>query len=112
MFVVSANYRDRSSPYRWLIRKSDEPAENAKAYKRVELEEVTFERSNQNEEGYGCRTVAFADKAIGFEPEEVAENRAVNLRFDGEEFRDESNLVVKSCTTLKLGKFGDMVAVV
>lgn len=35
-FIVSANYRDRGSPYKWLIRERGKPLSSARACKQVE----------------------------------------------------------------------------
>lgn len=45
-YVISANYRDRTSPNKWLVRKQDEPVEKAKAYKKVLAQDVKFETSS------------------------------------------------------------------
>lgn len=60
-FVVSANYRDRQSPYKWLVRRVDEPIDKAVACEFVRCSGVTFGDSNKEEKGFGCNRVAFCE---------------------------------------------------
>lgn len=70
-FIVSANYRNRDSEYKWLVRHEDEKPEQAVAYKRVECGGVKFEDSNAYETGFGCRLVARCTSVVGHDPEPV-----------------------------------------
>jgi hypothetical protein len=106
MKIVSANYRNRNSAYRWLIRDENEPIESARAFKAVQAKGVRFGASRA-EEGFGCSIVAFCDEAIGREPEV----RVTPLRFDGQSFRAvEGSRLVEACETLDLAPDGKMVA--
>lgn len=110
MFIVSANYRDRSSPYRWLIREDHEPPEAARACRTVTLENARFGKSDQYEEGFGCRVVARAEKALGRDFE-ITVNR---LHFDGtQDFLDESGQRVtdRRFRTMLLAADGQIQAV-
>lgn len=60
-FVVSANYRDRNSQYKWLVRRVKEPIEKAVACEIVHCSGVTFGDSNKDEYGFGCKVVAYCD---------------------------------------------------
>mgnify|MGYP003436407028 CR=1 FL=1 len=60
-FVVSANYRDRNSQYKWLVRRIDEPIEKAVACEIVNCSGVTFGDSNKEESGFGCNIVAYCE---------------------------------------------------
>ena len=106
MKIVSANYRNRNSAYRWLIRDENEPVENARAFKSVRATGVHFGASRA-EEGFGCSVVAFCEEAVGREPEA----QEIPLRFDGHDFRTvHGNRYVEACDTLDLGSDGKMVA--
>jgi hypothetical protein len=60
-FVVSANYRNRNSNYKWLVRRIDEPIEKAVACEEVYCIGVTFTNSNAEEKGFGCGVVAVCE---------------------------------------------------
>lgn len=60
-FVVSANYRDRASEYKWLVRRIDEPIEKAVACQVVYCSGVIFGDSNKAEKGFDCNRVAFCE---------------------------------------------------
>lgn len=63
-YVVSANYRNRRSNYQWLIRREEDPIDLAVAVEFLEAIGVNFRDSNADEEGFGCRTVAFCDQVF------------------------------------------------
>ncbi len=61
--VVSANYRDRNSPYRWIVRKIGDPLSLGVAVKRVICPNpvaVVSSRDDgsQGESGWGCNILA------------------------------------------------------
>ena len=68
-FVVSANYRDRTSPYKWLVRESGKPLDTAVACKEVVAHNVEFVQSTDGEYGFGCFVVGIADEASVIDPE-------------------------------------------
>lgn len=107
-FIVSANYRDRKSPFRWLIRGENEPVLAARAFKSVRATGVVFGPSNEAEQGFGCTVVAICQTAEGKYPEQ----QQVRLRFDFVSFVDPNDDVVEKCDVLELGKDGSMVATV
>lgn len=87
--IISANYRDRGSKYKWLIRESQQDPTEALECREVRASQVRFLRSSGIEEGFGCAIVAeaFGDiQEIGIEPAkesfEIPET-AVELRFNG-----------------------------
>jgi hypothetical protein len=84
--VISANYRDRDSKYRWLVRDEEHAPENAVACKGVKASgNIVFKRSDAYEAGWGCSRVAVCDgevEMIGVEPSPSAP-----LYFDGFDFR-------------------------
>ena len=109
MFIVSRNYRDRESPFKWLIRKATEAIENAKAYKNVIAERVTFSESSDGERGFGCRVVAIAESATGSDPELTP----VALKFVGYEFqRTDTGESVEEVDVLELKEDGSMLATI
>lgn len=82
-FVVSANYRDRFSPQRWLIRQEDQSPAEAVPFTSAACRGVTFSRSELKEElGFDCRMVAVAEEAVGMN-EGDPESLSTVLQFDG-----------------------------
>lgn len=66
-FVVSANYRNRNSNFKWLVRRIDEPIQDAVACKDVQCVGATFTDSNEDEQGFGCSRVAICENVcIGY----------------------------------------------
>jgi len=59
-FIISANYNDRSSPQKWLVRDENGGREDTVPSKQLVGYEVTFERSSKWEEALGCTRVARA----------------------------------------------------
>ncbi len=109
MYIVSANYRDRNSRYRWLIRRENEELSKAVAYQSVTATGVKFRDSNKEEEGFGCKMVAFCETAEGENPEP----QKVKLHFNGTSFvRAGTREVVEKCSSLTLGADGSVSAVV
>lgn len=70
-YIITANYRDRKSPYKWLVRRANEPLAAAKACKGVTASGVEFKQSRDGEDGFGCAIVAEASHAtmLEIEPE-------------------------------------------
>lgn len=99
--IVSANYRNRQSPYRWLIRDEDEPLEKARACKSLVATNFTFQQSSPEEDGFGCRVVARCETAVGSDFE-----RRAKVRFDGRKFVDEDGSVVEQGSELILDEEG------
>lgn len=64
-FIVSRNYLDRASEYKWLIRREDQPISQARACRRVVCEKIEFKMSSEDETGFGCNVVARCENAIG-----------------------------------------------
>lgn len=60
-YIVSANYRNRKSDYCWLVRKADQPMEEATACSSIRVIGAQFVPSSAAEEGFGCKTVALCD---------------------------------------------------
>ncbi len=63
--VVSANYKDRESEFKWLIRAEHQHSEKAKEFQFVKAIGVEFKDSNAYEIGFGCTKVAFCKIAEG-----------------------------------------------
>ncbi len=61
-FIVSANYRDRSSPLKWLVRREDQHMGDARPCNKVYAKGVKFVKSSEAEEGFGCKKVAVCDE--------------------------------------------------
>lgn len=118
MYVISANYRDRASPYKWLIRRSGEEPGAARACTDIDARYVRFEESSYAEYGWGCEVVAIAESAVGrgyadlqdpVPPAEVAPD-FVRLKFNGLVFATPSREVVAACERLRLTSAGDVLA--
>ena len=121
-FVVAANFLDRKSPFKWLVRKSDEPLSSYVRCKAVVARNVTFIDSPAGEQGFGCATVAFCDEVMvsdvdptqQFESSEipVPEDQLRKLHFGGVSFYDdECYYQVDTLKTLKLTERGGMLYV-
>jgi len=111
--VVTPNYRDRTSPYRWMVRIAHQPLATAIAFRQVETGPFTIVRAGVEEEGFGCSVVALCDEARCWdrEPQQPATKQVV-LTFTGDEFRDSSDSVVKSGQRLSLDPSGVIFATV
>lgn len=69
-FIVSANYLDRDSEYRWLVRRPEDPVSKARAFKHVTCNGVMFCPSEEVERGFGCGVIAQAQEGLTlYEPE-------------------------------------------
>ena len=77
--VVSANYKNRKSPYKWLMRDQDQGISQAQEFKAIKATNVIFKPSNKSEEGFGCTAVAFCATAEGFD---------IAPEFNKEEFKE------------------------
>lgn len=128
MLIVSANYRDRTSKYRWLIRDESQDPRQARAFKAIDATGVAFCPSTQWESGFGCSTVAFCETAVGYGPMVTAVDdeplshlpalidNSVPLHFNGRSFfidkPDEGTAWVPTCANLRLNSDGSMHAVI
>jgi hypothetical protein len=106
--IVSANYLDRDSNQRWLIRNEDEPVETAKVFRSIVAKNVEFTGSSI-EIGFGCSKVALCESAEGSEDLAPVADEAVQLWFDGWNFFNQGSRVEK-CKTLTLQTDGSMYA--
>lgn len=109
MKIVSANYRDRQSPFKWLIRDEDEPIEAAKACKSVEASGIEFVNSSAGEQGFGCKTVARCEMATGIDFEQVEGKLEFNS-FGGT-FWDEDGNMVTELAKLRLTEEGEIFGI-
>jgi hypothetical protein len=109
-WIISANYRDRSSPYKWLVRRSDQQPQEAVAYKTVRAKGVIFCPSTAYESGFGCSVVAFAHEVVTEGPEHT-----IKLKFTGPSggnlFVDETGKAHEEVAELFLGNEGEITAV-
>ena len=112
--IVSANFNDRESPYRWLIRNVGEHPTEAVAYMSVVLTNAIFCESTAFESGFGCSIVAYCEDAVGSnEDVDAAKKEACPtiLEFNGNSFYNaEKSLMVQECKTLILNTDGSMQA--
>jgi hypothetical protein len=114
--VVSANYRDRQSPLKWLSRGKDEDPEKAKAFRNVIATNVKFGSSGKYESGFGCQVVALCETAIGqkiTKKTKKPEGREVTLVFNGRFFcAKELEIAIGECKMLILREDGSMTAII
>lgn len=115
MKIVSANYRDRDSAYRWLVRDEHEPAEKAVAFKAVRASGVRFSLAMKYEVGFGCQVVARCVTAEGSDPRRLKpqahpELKGRRLTFDFDSFYDDDGRRVTGCSYLDLDTDGSMLA--
>lgn len=115
MQIITANYLDRNSEYKWLVRKEHEPIEKAVACKRVVADNVSFEASSAVEKGFGCRTVA---KSLNVEMFDVRPEpkKPIKLWFGGKYFYSDSEMEpgshLRSVERLELQPDGEILAIV
>lgn len=102
--VVSANYRDRQSELRWLVRREDKPVDSAVAVKSLVARDVQFTKSNEDESGFGCKLVAMATSVELLAEKDGGEK----LTWDGSWFRDAAGKVVKEVAELVLSASGEV----
>ncbi len=108
--IVSANYLDRESSKKWLIRSEEQGIEGAQAFESVEATGVVFTASSADEEGFGCSMVAVCDTAVGSsQPSKREPKYGKRLRFDGFDFVDKKGDVVERCNCLVLNADGSML---
>lgn len=83
-FIVSANYRDRSSPLRWLLRSGGSEPVEASPFTALVANGVEFCPSSDYEEGFGCSIVAYCDGAQGFadNADVMIPDGAIRISFD------------------------------
>lgn len=111
-YVISANYRNRDSANKWLVRRSDEVPEMAVERSTVHAKGVIFCPSTDYEAGFGCTVVAYAHEVM---EEGSAPENAVSLRFTGprgdNDFVDESGKSYPELAELHLGANGEIKGV-
>ena len=81
MYIVSANYRDRKSSLRWLIRDAGQKPDEAQAVSAIFATGVIFCPASDYEVGFGCSTVAHCRFAVEGRGERVTD--ATRIHFDG-----------------------------
>lgn len=111
-YVISANYRDRNSVNKWLVRRSSQHPDEAVERSTVHAKGVIFCPSTEFETGFGCTVVAYAEEVMD---EGSAPENAIDLRFtgmlDGNNFVDASGKVHEQLAELHLGADGKIKGV-
>lgn len=108
--IISANYRNRSSAFPWLIRNHGQDPREAVAVKSIEAKGVKLVKSSEYEEGFGCRMVAVAEEAT-FEGAE--QQQSVDLYFSGDSLHEKgTDQPRREFETLTLGADRSMRGVV
>lgn len=116
MFIVSANYRNRKSKNRWLMRSAEQKPKEAKALTSVAATEIRFKKSKAEELGFGCYMIAEAQTV---EVSKAVDNDIrvgeVKLLFclvsQRAWFQTVDGVKVDSCVSLRLTPNGSMYAV-
>jgi len=106
-FIISANYRDRQSPNKWLVRRQDEPLSKAIEVASLKATGVRFTGSNLSESGFGCSIVGVADEVQYTLPQP----KLTPLRFSGSSFKTEDHERVDEVKSLILSDDGSALAV-
>ena len=106
-FIVSSNYRDRSSKYKWLVREEGQMPELAIAVLAVTCIGVAFCPATDWETGFGCSTIALCDD-VSYKAEDV-EPVEVPLTFSGHSFYN-GKTAVDTVDELTLTSDGKMKA--
>lgn len=89
-YVISANYRDRNSPNKWLVRLATEHPDKAVERATVHAKGVIFCPSSDFETGFGCTVVAYADEIV----EEASDpENSINIKFVKPDFVDDDGNV-------------------
>lgn len=109
MKIISRNYLNRNSAYKWLVRDQNEPKEKAVACKAVKAGNIEFKASNEWESGFGCSTVAWAEDAEIIDPELKATDKT-ELKFNGQSFETSDGRHVRKARALELTPEGKMLA--
>lgn len=107
--IVSANYRDRQSAQKWLVRDADSHPDAAEPCAAVIATGVAFCPASDHEIGFGCSIVAYCDTAVSsesLEAQDVTGGKRVHFNVDG--FYDEEKNPVESCDRLILNADGSM----
>jgi hypothetical protein len=109
--IISANYRNRKSEYKWLVRDEMDPVHDAIAYKSVTANGVAFRQADQ-EIGFGCSMVAIAREATGTDAERAPiKLKTIGLKFVVASFVSDGQTITE-VNTLTLGADGSMIATV
>lgn len=109
-YVISANYRDRTSPFKWLIREGGKPLDTARACKRVEATDARYTNSVDGEVHWGCRRVLVAETAQGIDYEDEQPLRPLKFTMNGFIDQETGQPVHGRLKTLKLEADGAISA--
>ena len=115
--IVSANYLDRRSKDKWLVRDSSEKVKKAQAFSSVKAIGVKFTYSYAPEQGFGCSIIALCDSVETENPQmptgdSVRALKAKSLYFSFDRFLDSDGKIVDGCKILFLAPDGSMTAYV
>lgn len=115
--IISANYLDRNSPYRWLVRREDQTPKQAVACKAVKAVNVQFVYTDYNspESALGCVRVAVTSETPVIEGVQPPPAPTVRLSFSGGSFivndGEKRGQEITSAKELNLAADGGMHAV-
>jgi hypothetical protein len=111
MYIVSANYRDRSSKYKWLVRPEGADPKTAIAVAAVVCIGVQVCPSTDYESGFGCSTICKCED-VEYSAEDVEPQVSeVSLKFAGHSFYDpNTGDDVSKMDEFRLGADGSMKA--
>ncbi len=107
--IVSANYRDRKSDLKWLIREEGQHPDQAKEVSSITATGVKFEHSSHQERGFGCTVVAVCETAV-LTPASTMDVSGQRIHFNGWDgfYEKETEARVYGCGRLTLNSDGSM----
>ena len=113
MHIISANYRDRKSPNRWLIRHATQEINQAQAVPSLTAQKVAFVESHGlQEEGFDCWIVGQAESAeVATDESNQIRTSETKLRFERDHFETQKGKRVDSCTSVRLTPDGSVYAI-
>lgn len=110
--IVSANYLDRNSEYKWMVRDEDD-SNKLEFLKELNVCDVEFQPAGKVEVAHGCGTIAYTTYKMKSTASKIVTNitNLLRLRFQNNEFvREDNGQVVRECKLLSLRSDGSMYA--
>lgn len=107
-YIVSANYRDKTSRKTWLVRREAEPIASAREVEFLVAVDVEFIVSDPEEAGFGCRVVAKCGDVVF--PVRNPKHLPSRLTFNEDRFEDSYGKKILHVHRLALRSDGNVTA--